>query len=148
MENNSHKTSSINDCKIYTFDTHHHENGNLSVVENGQSDFPFDVKRVYYIYDVPGGAERGGHSHYNCHRFIIAVSGSFDVVLDDGKSKTTVTLNRSNKGLHIIPGIWIELNNFSSGSVCLSLASDYYDEKDYIRDYKEFINLTKDKEQK
>ncbi|MDY6106596.1 MAG: FdtA/QdtA family cupin domain-containing protein, partial [Candidatus Limisoma sp.] len=106
----SHSTSKLDDCRLITLDTNHHENGNLSVVENAGG-FAFTVKRVYYIYDVPGGAERGGHSHYQCHRFIVAVSGSFDVVIDDGVERRTVTLNRSNIGLHVVPGVWIELNN-------------------------------------
>ena len=140
----SHSTSKLDDCRLITLDTNHHENGNLSVVENA-GEFAFTVKRVYYIYDVPGGAERGGHSHYRCHRFIVAVSGSFDVVIDDGVERRTVTLNRSNIGLHVVPGVWIELNNFSSGSVCLSLASELYDADDYVRDYQKFLLLTKNK---
>ncbi|MCI6857123.1 MAG: FdtA/QdtA family cupin domain-containing protein [Bacteroidales bacterium] len=142
----SHSTSKLDDCRLITLDTNHHENGNLSVVENA-GEFAFTVKRVYYIYDVPGGAERGGHSHYRCHRFIVAVSGSFDVVIDDGVERRTVTLNRSNVGLHVVPGVWIELNNFSSGSVCLSLASELYDADDYVRDYQKFLLLTKNKRQ-
>lgn len=142
----SHSTSKLDDCRLITLDTNHHENGNLSVVENA-GEFAFTVKRVYYIYDVPGGAERGGHSHYRCHRFIVAVSGSFDVVIDDGVERRTVTLNRSNIGLHVVPGVWIELNNFSSGSVCLSLASELYDADDYVRDYQKFLLLTKNKRQ-
>ena len=142
----SHSTSKLDDCRLITLDTNHHENGNLSVVENAGG-FAFTVKRVYYIYDVPGGAERGGHSHYRCHRFIVAVSGSFDVVIDDGVERRTVTLNRSNIGPHVVPGVWIELNNFSSGSVCLSLASELYDADDYVRDYQKFLLLTKNKRQ-
>ena len=142
----SHSTSKLDDCRLITLDTNHHENGNLSVVENA-GEVAFTVKRVYYIYDVPGGAERGGHSHYRCHRFIVAVSGSFDVVIDDGVERRTVTLNRSNIGLHVVPGVWIELNNFSSGSVCLSLASELYDADDYVRDYQKFLLLTKNKRQ-
>ena len=142
----SHSTSKLDDCRLITLDTNHHENGNLSVVEHAGG-FAFTVKRVYYIYDGPGGAERGGHSHYRCHRFIVAVSGSFDVVIDDGVERRTVTLNRSNIGLHVVPGVWIELNNFSSGSVCLSLASELYDADDYVRDYQKFLLLTKNKRQ-
>ena len=142
----SHSTSKLDDCRLITLDTNHHENGNLSVVENAGG-FALTVKRVYYICDVPGGAERGGHSHYRCHRFIVAVSGSFDVVIDDGVERRTVTLNRSNIGLHVVPGVWIELNNFSSGSVCLSLASELYDADDYVRDYQKFLLLTKNKRQ-
>ena len=129
---------------IEDFNLYHHENGNLTVVENGK-DFPFEVQRVFYIYDVPGGTDRGGHSHRRCHQFIVAVSGSFDLEIDDGVSRRTVTLNRSNIGLYVAPGIWVGLRNFSSGSVCLTLASDPYDEADYVRDYDEFLNLTANK---
>ncbi len=144
MKSNSHATASINDCRLITLDRHHHENGNLSVVENGDG-FPFEVRRVFYFYDVPGGTDRGGHSHHNCHQFVIAASGSFDLEIDDGKNKLTVTLNRSNTGLYVAPGIWVGLHNFSSGSVCLTLASDTYDPDDYVRNYDEFLRLTADK---
>ncbi|MGN0213614.1 MAG: sugar 3,4-ketoisomerase [Muribaculaceae bacterium] len=112
--------------------------GNLSVVEN-MKDIPFEVHRVYWTYDVPSGEERGGHSHKQCRTMLIAVSGSFDVLLDDGTDQCTITLNRPYIGLIIEPGIWRVLNNFASGSVCLSLASDLFDEGDYIRDYEEFL---------
>ena len=144
MKSNTHATASINDCRVLTLDRHHHENGNLSVVENGGG-LPFDVRRVFYVYDVPGGTDRGGHSHHHCHQFIIAASGSFDIEIDDGKNKLTVTLNRSNIGLYVFPGIWVGLRNFSSGSVCLTLASDVYDPDDYVRNYDEFLRLTADK---
>lgn len=144
MKSNTHATASINDCRVLTLDRHHHENGNLSVVENGGG-LPFDVRRVFYVYDVPGGTDRGGHSHHHCHQFIIAASGSFDIEIDDGKNKLTVTLNRSNIGLYVSPGIWVGLRNFSSGSVCLTLASDVYDPDDYVRNYDEFLRLTADK---
>ncbi|HLV70167.1 sugar 3,4-ketoisomerase [Xanthomarina gelatinilytica] len=111
--------------------------GNLSVIE--KDCIPFSVKRVYYLYDVPSNAYRGGHAHKNLYQFLIALSGSFDVVLDDGNQKTKITLNKPNKGLLIPNGIWRELENFSSGSVCLVLASEEYDESDYIRNYKEFV---------
>ncbi|TYA58293.1 sugar 3,4-ketoisomerase [Formosa maritima] len=111
--------------------------GNLSVIE--KDSIPFAVKRVYYLYDVPSNAYRGGHAHKNLFQFLIALSGSFDVVLDDGIKKTTITLNKPNKGLLIPKGIWRELENFSSGSVCLVLASEEYDEEDYIRKYKQFL---------
>jgi len=100
---------------------------------------PFDLARVYYLYDVPGGAERGGHAHKGLHQLIIAMSGSFDVVLDDGCEKKRVHLNRSNYGLYVCPMIWRELDNFSSGSVCMVLASNLYDEEDYYRDYDEYL---------
>lgn len=110
--------------------------GNLSVIEGNT--IPFASKRVYYLYDVPSGSKRGGHAHKKQQEFLIALSGSFDVVLKDGKSSQTVTLNRPNLGLLIVEGIWRELQNFSSGAVCLVLASDEFDEEDYIREYKNF----------
>jgi len=111
--------------------------GNLSVIE--KDIIPFEIKRVYYLYDVPSGAERGGHSHKQQKEFLIALSGSFDVVLNDGEQEKTVTLNKPNQGLLIETGIWRELKNFSSGAVCLVIASDVFDEEDYIRDFDEFI---------
>lgn len=111
--------------------------GNLAVIE--KETLPYEVKRVYYLYDVPSDAYRGGHSHKECVEFLVALSGSFEVVLDDGTSKKRVTLNKPNKGLLIPTGIWRELENFSSGAVCLVLASDVYEEEDYIRTYEEFI---------
>jgi dTDP-4-dehydrorhamnose 3,5-epimerase-like enzyme len=110
--------------------------GNLSVIEG--STIPFVSKRVYYLYDVPSGSRRGGHAHKEQHELLIALSGSFDVVLKDGKSIKTETLNKPNLGLLIVKGIWRELQNFSSGAVCLVLASDEFNENDYIREYKEF----------
>lgn len=110
--------------------------GNLSVIEGNT--IPFASKRVYYLYDVPSGSKRGGHAHKKQQEFLIALSGSFDVVLKDGKTSQTVTLNRPNLGLLIVDGIWRELQNFSSGAVCLVLASDEFDEEDYIREYKNF----------
>jgi len=113
--------------------------GNLSVIE--KDCIPFSVKRVYYLYDVPSNAYRGGHAHKNLNQFMIALSGSFDVVLDDGATKKKVTLNKPNKGLLIPNGIWRELENFSSGSVCLVLASEEFEEDDYIRKYKKFLDF-------
>lgn len=110
--------------------------GNLSVIEHDI--IPFEMKRVYYLYDVPSGAERGGHAHKNLKQFLVALSGSFDVILNDGFEKQTITLNKPFEGLLINPGIWRELNNFSSGSVCLVLASAVFDEEDYIREFGEF----------
>ena len=143
-DNNLHKTSSIQQCKLIELGKNHHANGNLTVVENNVP-VPFDIKRVFYIYDVPGGEERGGHSHKELQQVIIAISGAFDVLVDDGVNKRTMTLNRPYQGLLIAPGIWSQQLNFSSGSVCLVLASDYYDEDDYVRDYDEFLQLTKEK---
>lgn len=132
------KTSTVNDCTLIELDKHAHEKGNITVVENGV-DVPFDIKRVYYLYDIPGGETRGGHAHYGLKQFIVAVSGSFDVQLDDGNEKRTFTLNRPYQGLLVTPGLWRELENFSSGSVCLVLASLEYDEADYIRSYNDFL---------
>lgn len=116
----------------------HDQRGNLSVVEGGDL-VPFDIKRLYYLYDVPGGATRGGHAHKNLRQLIIAASGSFDVVLDNGKTRQKFSLNRSYKGLYIPTMIWREIENFSSGAVCMVLASEHYDESDYIYDYNEFL---------
>jgi len=132
------RKSSVYDCTIIEMDKHHSEKGNLTVVENSKT-IPFDVKRVYYLYDIPGGESRGAHAHKELKQLVIAASGSFDVVLDDGNVKRTITLNRPYQGLLIVPGIWRELINFSSGAVCLVLASHKYDEKDYIRDYRNFL---------
>lgn len=112
--------------------------GNLTFIEGGNH-IPFDIQRVYYLYDVPGGAERGGHAHKGLHQLIIAMSGSFDVILDDGHERKRVHLNRSYSGLYVCPMIWRELDNFSSGSVCMVLASSKYDEDDYYRNYADFI---------
>ncbi|MCL2523739.1 MAG: FdtA/QdtA family cupin domain-containing protein [Betaproteobacteria bacterium] len=130
---------SISNCKIIGLPIIHDCRGNLSFIEGGQH-IPFDIQRVYYLYDVPGGAERGGHAHKALHQFIIAMSGSFDVVLDDGCVKKRFHLNRSYNGLYVCPMIWRELDNFSSGSVCLVLASNKYDEADYFRDYTKFMD--------
>jgi hypothetical protein len=129
----------INDCKIIQLPIIHDVRGNLTFIE-GEKHIPFDIKRVYYLYDVPGGSERGGHAHKKLHQFIVAMSGSFDIVLDDGIEKKRIHLNRSYSGLYICPMIWRELDNFSSGSVCMVLASIKYDEFDYFRNYSEFIS--------
>ena len=113
--------------------------GNLSVIENDV--LPFKIKRVYYLYDVPSDSNRGGHAHKQLRQFLIALSGSFDVVLDNGKQRRTITLNRPNKGLLIPSGVWRELENFSAGAVCLSLVSEVYQEEDYIRDYDVFTSF-------
>jgi len=132
------RKSSVYDCTIIEMDKHHSEKGNLTVVENGRT-IPFEVNRVYYLYDIPGGESRGGHAHKELKQLVIAASGSFDVILDDGNVKRSITLNRPYQGLLIVPGIWRELINFSAGAVCLVLASHKYDEKDYIRDYSNFL---------
>ena len=143
-DNDIHKTSSIDQCKLIELGKNHHANGNLTVVENGKL-IPFDIKRVFYIYDVPGGEERGGHSHKKLQQVIVAISGAFDVLLDDGVNQRSVTLNRPYQGLLVAPGVWRTLHNFSSGSVCLVLASDHYCEEDYVRDYDQFLQLTSNK---
>lgn len=122
------------------FDKHHHETGNITVAENRRT-IPFDIKRVYYLYDVPSGVSRGGHAHKQLFQLIVAVSGSFTVTLDDGQVKRSFVLNRPHQGLFVCPGIWRILDDFSSGSVCLVLASEKYDETDYIRDYDEFLEF-------
>ena len=136
------KDNTVYDCSVIDVSKIHNEAGNITVVENGEN-IPFDVKRIYYLYDIPGGEVRGGHAHYELEQFIIAASGSFDVVLDDGKNKKRVSLNRPNLALHIVPGLWRELDNFSSGSISMVLASHTYDESDYIRDYKNFLDCKK-----
>ncbi len=118
--------------------------GNLSVIE--KDCIPFKIERVYYLYDVPIDAYRGGHAHKNLKQFLVPLSGSFDVILKDGKNTKTVTLNKPNKGLLIVPGIWRELENFSSGAVCLVLASEVYNEDDYIRDFQDFVIAKKSTE--
>ena len=129
--------STVFDCSIIDLSKVHTESGNITVVENGDN-LPFDVKRIYYLYDVPSGEVRGGHAHYKLEQYIIAASGSFDVILDDGLNKKRDSLNRPNLALHIVPGLWRELDNFSSGSISMVLASHEYDENDYIRDYNQF----------
>lgn len=128
----------LNNCKIIELPKIADPRGNLTFVEGGLH-VPFDIKRVYYLYDVPGGAERGGHAHKELNQLIIAMSGSFDVVLDDGREKKRIHLNRSYFGLYVCPMIWRELDNFSSGSVCMVLASNHYDEADYYRNYDEYL---------
>ena len=129
---------SIDQCKIIDLPKIQDPRGNLTFIEGGNH-IPFDIQRVYYLYDVPGGSERGGHAHKGLHQLIIAMSGSFDAVLDDGKNKKRVHLCRSYYGLYVCPMIWRELDNFSSGSVCMVMASNRYDEADYYRDYAEFL---------
>lgn len=126
------------ECRTLELPKIHDPRGNLTFVE-GSRQIPFDIRRVYYLYDVPGGSERGGHAHLELHQFVIAMSGSFDIVLDDGFDKRRIHLNRSYLGLYIAPMTWRELDNFSSGSVCMVLASDYFDEADYLRDYSDFM---------
>lgn len=133
------RKNTVYDCSIIELDKHHHEKGNITVVENGVS-VPFGIKRVYYLYDVPGGESRGGHAHKDLYQLIVAASGSFTVTLDDGKVKRTFLLNRPYQALMVVPGIWRTLDDFSSGAVCLVLASACYTEEDYIRNYSDFLN--------
>jgi hypothetical protein len=128
----------IHNCKMVDLPKITDPRGNLTFIEGGVH-IPFDIQRVYYLYDVPGGAERGGHAHKGLQQLIIAMSGSFDVVLDDGVNKKRVHLNRSYSGLYVCPMIWRELDNFSSGSVCMVLASNKYDEQDYYRYHADFM---------
>ena len=134
---------SVYDCTIIELDKHHSDRkGNITVVQNGDT-VPFDVKRVYYLYDVPGGESRGAHAHKELSQLIVAASGSFRVILDDGRAKRTFFLNRPYQGLYLKPGIWRDLDDFSSGAVCMVLASKKYDPDDYIRDYDEFLKFRK-----
>lgn len=130
--------SSIYNCSILQLPKIHNRAGNITALENNIH-LPFEVKRVYYLYDVPAGEERGGHAHRELQQIVVAASGAFDVLLNDGTNKKIVHLDRPFIGLHIVPGIWRELLNFSSGAICLVLASHKYDEKDYIRDYSNFL---------
>lgn len=128
------------DCSIVHFPKIHNRAGNITALNN-RIEVPFDIKRVYYLYDVPGGESRGAHAHRNLQQVIVAASGSFDVTLDDGVNKKTVQLNRPYLGLHILPGMWRDISNFSSGAICLVLASGLYDGEDYIRDYEMFLKF-------
>lgn len=135
----------ITDWKLTELPKINDPRGNLTFIEGGRH-VPFETKRVFYLYDVPGGAERAGHALKKCHQFLIAMAGSFDVIAYDGKEKRRFHLNRSYYGLHLPPMVWREMDNFSSGSVCLVLASERYDEKDYYRHYNEFLRAVADKE--
>jgi len=133
-------TSSIADCKIIELPKIHNYSGNITSLA-GKVDLPFDIQRVYYLYDIPGGAHRGGHAHRDLHQLIVAASGSFDVLINDGNHKRVVQLNQPYNGLLIVPGIWRELIHFSSGAICLVLASHKYDKDDYIRSYDTFLKF-------
>lgn len=130
--------SSVFNCHIIHFPKIHNRAGNITALENS-IEIPFKVQRIYYLYDVPGGESRGAHAHKKLEQIIIAASGSFDVCIDDGRNKKTISLNRPNIGLHVVPGIWRDISNFSSGGICLVLASELYSEEDYIRNYDEFL---------
>lgn len=132
------KKNRVSDCAIIDLPQVHSIAGNITAIENNKN-IPFAVKRIYYLYDIPGGEDRGAHAHKTLQQFIIAASGSFDITLDDGLNKRTISLNHPNRALHLVSGIWRELSNFSSGAICLVLASNIYLEQDYIRDYNEFL---------
>lgn len=136
------KRPTVYDCSVIELPKNHDPEGNLTPVYSNEH-VPFDIKRVFYLYDIPGGESRGAHAHKKCHQFLVAASGAFEVVLDDGINKRTVTLNRPFFGLHVPPGIWASEQGFSSGSVCLVLASEKYDESDYIRNYEDFLEYRK-----
>lgn len=131
---------SVFDCSLIVLEKIHNRAGNISIIENNQQ-LPFEIKRIFYLYDIPGGESRGAHAHKECHQFLVAASGAFEVLLDDGKTKRLVQLNRSYQGLHIPPGIWGSEVNFSSGSICMVFASHVYNEQDYLRQYEDFLNF-------
>lgn len=137
------KKNTVYDCSIIELPRIEDPAGNITPVQ-GKINIPFEIKRVFYSYDIPGGEARGAHAHKECHQFLVAASGAFEVVLDDGINKRTVLLNRPFYGLHIPPGIWAAEQGFSSGSICLVLASDTYDENDYIREYSDFLKQKRD----
>ena len=134
---------SVSDCKVVDLSKVHNDAGNITVLENNKN-IPFEIKRIYYLYDVPMGADRGGHGHYELQQYIVAASGSFTFVLYDGTTKKEFFLNDPSKALHILPGIWREIKDFSSGSICLVLASHEYNELDYIREYVEYLKYKND----
>ena len=136
------QTVTVFDCSVLYFNKIQFESGNITPL-HGKTDIPFQINRVFYLYDIPGGEERGAHAHKECHQLLIAASGAFDIMLDDGKSKRMVTLNRPYMGLHIPPGIWAAEMGFSSGAICLVVASHKYDADDYIRNYNDFLAYKK-----
>jgi hypothetical protein len=140
----STKNYTIFDCSIIHFPKIHNRAGNITPLENNR-DIPFDIQRIYYLYDIPGGESRGAHAHKSLQQVIVAASGSFDVTIDDGRNKKTVHLSRPYFGLHLFPGMWRDISNFSSGAICLVLASAHYNENDYIRDYSTFLDYRNQK---
>ena len=132
------KMSNIYNCCVIELPKINNPAGSITPLEENKN-LPFEIKRVFYLYDIPAGESRGAHAHKQCHQFLVAASGSFEVLLDDGTNKKVITLNRPFYGLHIPPGIWAAEQNFSSGAICLVLASDLYDPEDYLRDYQEFL---------
>jgi dTDP-4-dehydrorhamnose 3,5-epimerase-like enzyme len=147
--NDIHKTSSIEQCRIIELPRLRHPNGSMTVVENESATtartLPFDVKRVFYIYDAPAGADRGGHSHYCDEQLIVALTGSFNITIDDGHKQRTITLNSPDRPAYIPGGIWLTVSDFSSGAVCMVLVNNKFAEEDYVREYDRFLELTKDK---
>ena len=133
--------SSVYDCSMIELPKIKNIAGNITAIENTEEILPFKIKRIFYLYDIPGGASRGAHAHKTCHQFLIAASGAFEVLMDDGRIKRQVQINRPHFGLHIPPGIWAQEVNFSSGAICLVLASHMYDKKDYLRDYEGFLKI-------
>ena len=133
----NNKVTKVKDCKQLLLPKINNRSGNITALENNNN-IPFDINRVYYLYDVPSNEERGGHAHYELKQYLVAATGSFDIVLKDGLNSHVVTLNRPDQALYIVPGIWREIRNFSGGTTCLVLASHAYNEKDYIRNYSEF----------
>jgi len=136
------KRITVYDCSVIELPKIHNRAGNITPV-HGNREIPFDIQRIFYLYDIPGGESRGAHAHKECHQFLIAASGAFEIDLDDGITKRTITLNRPNFGLHIPPGIWAAEKGFSSGAICLVLASHTYNEADYIRKYEDFMTYIK-----
>ena len=135
------RNNRISDCALIDLPKIENRSGNITAIENNL-DIPFEVKRIFYLYDIPGGESRGAHAHKQCQQFLVAASGSFEVQLDDGIEKKTVMLNQPYKGLYVPPGIWASEINFSSGAICLVMTSDKFDEDDYIRDYQDFLKRT------
>lgn len=138
----SHGESTVDDCIVTDLPRERHANGSLTVAQNGADGMPFDVRRVFYIYDVPADADRGGHSHHMALELIVALAGSFDVVIDDGRTRRRFPLNRPYRALYVPRGLWRTLDNFSGGAIAMVLTSERYDEADYVRDYDTFLQLT------
>ncbi|WP_316632830.1 FdtA/QdtA family cupin domain-containing protein [uncultured Flavobacterium sp.] len=136
----SYRKKTVFDCNLLYLEQKGDRNGHITAVNNN-IEIPFDINRIFYLYDIPGGESRGAHAHKECHQFLIAASGSFEVLLDDGNTKRQVLLNRPDIGLHIVPGIWASEINFSSGAICLVLASHAYSEGDYLREYDEYLKF-------
>lgn len=132
------KASTVYDCNLIELPKIRRPEGSITAINN-KVELPFEIRRCYYLYDVPSGESRGGHAHRELYQFIVAAGGSFEVILDDGRVKRTVSLNQPNRGLYLPPGLWRELDNFSSGAICLVMASERYSEDDYIRNYSEFL---------